>query len=421
MPSKPELTNLGERLADLGSRFEEKARPRTSEDASARGHGLIRTLYWNLKDLFTQGVSKGALRDMVRRDVRDTFRFFAREVDFEELQSLPWYKRYFATAWKFFLVLAYRLSPPRRIAFAVAMFALLLGWGPVVGVNSDENGARISLFGNPGGAYWLLSVLIFISLLFMELKDKLDLKSDLEIAREIQFGLIPAKPFKQDQMSIHCSMRPANTVGGDYCDIVHLEEHLVAVVLGDVAGKGMPAALLMALLQGSLRTLVTAGLRRTELMTKLNQYLFASIPSNSLITLFYGELNTMTGVLRFVNAGHNAPFVIRKQGMLERLHSNSVVMGVLENPVFSESETTLDFGDQVLLFTDGITEAFNLTQEEYGESRLGAFLQLNSRFPQEQLIQGVLQDVLFFCKDVKPIDDMTMLSARRESFDGARG
>jgi sigma-B regulation protein RsbU (phosphoserine phosphatase) len=414
MPSKPDLTHLGERLADLGSRFEEKVSPRPGEDASSKGQGLFRTLNWNLKDLFTQGVNRHAIRDMVRRDVRDTFRFFVRDMDFNALQPLPWYKRYLATAWKFFLVLAYRLSPPRRIAFAVAIFALLLGWLPVIAVNSDERGTRISLFGNPGGTYWLLSVFIFISLLFMELKDKLDLKSDLEIAREIQFGLIPLKPFEQDEISIRCNMRPANTVGGDYCDIVHLEDHQVVVVIGDVAGKGMPAALLMALLQGSLRTLITAGLRGSELITKLNQYLCTSIPSNSLITLFYGELNTVTGVLRFVNAGHNAPFVIRKQGALERLHSNSVVMGVLENPIFSESEVRVDSGDELLLFTDGITEAFNLAQEEYGEDRLGTFLQRNSKLSQEQLIQGLLQDVLAFCKDVKPTDDMTIMSARRK-------
>ena len=414
MPPKPDLTNLGERLADLGSRFEEEVSPRPGEDASAKGRGLFRTFYWNLKDLFTQGVSKDAIRDMVRRDVRDTYRFFARDVDFEALRRLPWYKRYFAAAWKFFLVLAYRLSPPRRIAFAIAIFALLLGRLPVIAVNSDENGTRISHFSTSGGSYWLLSVFILISLLFMELKDKLDLKSDLEIAREIQFGLIPSKPFEQDQISIHCSMRPANTVGGDYCDIVHLQDHQVAVVMGDVAGKGMPAALLMALLQGSLRTLVTAGLRGSGLMTKLNQYLCTSIPSNSMITLFYGELNTMTGVLRYVNAGHNAPFVIRKQGVLERLHSNSVVMGVFENTVFSESEVTVDFGDQVLLFTDGITEAFNLAEEDYGEARLGAFLLRNSSLSQDQLIQDLLRDVLAFCKDIKPTDDMTMMSARRK-------
>ena len=413
MPPKPDLTNLGERLADLGSRFEKEVSPRPGQDTSAKRHGLFSTFYWNLKDLFTQGVSKDAIRDMVRRDVRDTYRFFARDVDCEALRRLPWYKRYFAAAWKFFLVLAYRLSPPRRIAFAIAIFALLLGRLPVIAVNLDENGTRISHFSTSGGSFWLLSVFILISLLFMELKDKLDLKSDLEIAREIQFGLIPSKPFEQDQISIHCSMRPANTVGGDYCDIVHLQDHQVAVVMGDVAGKGMPAALLMALLQGSLRTLVTAGFRGSGLMTKLNQYLFTSIPSNSMITLFYGELNTMTGVLRYVNAGHNAPFVIRKQGVLERLHSNSVVMGVFENTVFSESEVTVDFGDQVLLFTDGITEAFNLAEEDYGEARLGAFLLRNSSLSQDQLIQDLLRDVLAFCKDIKPTDDMTMLSARR--------
>src|SRR3989442_15131244 len=101
-------------------------------------------------------------------------------------------------------------------------------------------------------------------------------------------------------------MRPANTVGGDYFDVIDLGGG-IAVVVGDVAGKGMPAALLMALLQGSLRTLITAGFRGPELITKLNAYLCGSIPENSLVTLFLGGLNLPTGDLRYVNAGHNPP------------------------------------------------------------------------------------------------------------------
>ena len=114
-------------------------------------------------------------------------------------------------------------------------------------------------------------------------------------------------------------MRPANTVGGDYFDVIELDERRLAITVGDVAGKGMPAALLMALLQGSLRTLITAGLRGPELIGKLNDHLCANIPSNRLVTLFYAEYDTASGELEYVNAGHNAPFVLRADGTLQRL------------------------------------------------------------------------------------------------------
>lgn len=102
MHFKSDLTHLGDRIAKLGSRFEEKVSPRRGKGDSAKRHGLSRTLYWNLRDLFTQGVSKDAIRDMVRREVRDTFQFFARDLDLEALRPLPCYKRYIATAWKSF-------------------------------------------------------------------------------------------------------------------------------------------------------------------------------------------------------------------------------------------------------------------------------------------------------------------------------
>ena len=127
----------------------------------------------------------------------------------------------------------------------------------------------------------------------LELRDKLALKGDLEIARQIQFGLLPFEPFHRNGTSICAAMRPANTVGGDYFDIIDLGDGpRLAVVMGDVAGKGMPAALLMALLQGSLRTLLERRLaRRPTLIAKLNAHLYANIPSNRLVTLFYGELD----------------------------------------------------------------------------------------------------------------------------------
>jgi sigma-B regulation protein RsbU (phosphoserine phosphatase) len=175
----------------------------------------------------------------------------------------------------------------------------------------------------------------------------------------------------------------------------------------------MPAALLMALLQGSLHTLVTAGLRGTELVSKLNAYLCKSIPASSLVTLFYGELDTSSGWLRYVNAGHNPPFLLRKDQAMQRLMPTSLVLGVTESTTYEAEETELGLGEKLLLFTDGISEAFNVDQQEYGESRLESFLCTHSTLPQADLIRQLTADVLAFCGDARPTDDMTLMSIVR--------
>jgi serine phosphatase RsbU (regulator of sigma subunit) len=403
MSLKSDLTSLLDRLAALAAQVEKDLglRPRAPKDSTGKAP-FWNSAYSNLRDLFTQGITRQDLQGLYQREARDTLRFFTREIDFEALRARPWYKRYPKTIWLAFLAMAYRLSPPRRLAFAIATFAFLIGW--------------LRLFGGYGSGFgWFLAafVLLFL-LLLMELRDKLDIKGDLQIAREIQFGLVPRTPISQDGLMIHCLMRPANTVGGDYYDIVPIEQpHRLSLIVGDVSGKGIPAALLMALLQGSLHTLITAGLRGPDLVSKLNAYLCDTTPSNCLITLFYGELNTRTGHLAFVNAGHNAPFVIRKGGQLERLQSNSLVLGVMKDPTFVADEANLAAGERLLIFTDGVSEAFNVAEEEYGETRLAEFLRNHLDLTHEKLIQNLISDVLAFCGSAKPSDDMTLMLISR--------
>jgi serine phosphatase RsbU (regulator of sigma subunit) len=246
----------------------------------------------------------------------------------------------------------------------------------------------------------------------IELRDKLALKGDLEIARQIQFGLLPFEPFTREGTSVYAAMRPANTVGGDYFDIIELGQRHVALAMGDVAGKGIPAALLMALLQGSLRTLLSAGLRGSDLMRTLNAHLHANIPSNRLITLFYAEYDPFTGSLRYVNGGHNAPFVLRPGGV-ERLPATGVALGIVPDAVYDVLETTLRPGDRLFLFTDGITEAFDAMEREYGEERLQAWLVAHAALAPPDLIESVREDVLAFCGTVRPRDDMTMMLVTR--------
>jgi sigma-B regulation protein RsbU (phosphoserine phosphatase) len=408
MVRKEDMSGFGQRLEDVAARLDERARRYWQSRGAEAGKGFLQTAWANLRDLFTRDVTRDGLRDLVKRDAREAVRFYTREIDFAALRNLPWYKRYPLAAWRVFLSMAFRLNPPRRIAFVIATFAFFLGCWRLAQVSINSEGMAIGILA-PGTGWWLLSLLLFALLLLMELRDKLDLKGDLEIAREIQFGLVPSGTFEHGRFVLDHAMRPANTVGGDYYDIIRLDEDRIAAVVADVAGKGMPAALMMALLQGSLHTLITAGLRGPELVGKLNDYLCANIPANRLVTLFYSELDTNSGDLLYVNAGHNAPILLRSDLGIERLDSTAVVLGFVRQSLFEAKSVRLDPGSRLVLYTDGIVEAFDSAGEEYGDARLEAYLKTHAGLRNGALIDGLIRDVVTFCADSRPGDDMTVL------------
>src|SRR4029079_16310539 len=178
-------------------------------------------------------------------------------------------------------------------------------------------------------------------------------------------------------------------------------------------GRGCRAALLMALLQGSLRTLITAGLRGPDLMAKLNDHLCANIPSNRLVTLFYAEYDPASGALDYVNAGHNAPFLVRGGGPLERLAATGVALGVIPQATFEAGSTVMEHGERLFFYTDGVTEAFNARDDEYGEARLAQQLDSGRPLGDRALLDAIGQDVLYHCGLVRPKDDMTFMVLTR--------
>jgi sigma-B regulation protein RsbU (phosphoserine phosphatase) len=396
-----------ERFEELASRFgagpraRPASRPALTED------------YWqSLRDLFTRDLTHQGLRELVQQEAQETVRFLTREANLSELASLPWHQRYPRTAWRSFLAMAYRLSPWRRVLFAASALVLPFGW--IWFLAHLLSVGLFSLEPLGSGRMWLLfSATALFFLLALELRDKLGLKGDLEVARQIQFGLLPFEPWERDGVSIATAMRPANTVGGDYFDVIDLGGKRIAIAVGDVAGKGMPAALLMALLQGSLRTLLSAGLRGEELVSKLNGHLCANIPSNRLITFFYAELDCATGRLSYVNAGHNPPFVLAAGGPTLRLASTAIALGITTEADFPQMTLDLQRGDRLVLYTDGITEAENASDEEYGEARLKAWLEANRDETGRRLIDGVIAEVLAYCGAVRPRDDMTLMCLGR--------
>jgi serine phosphatase RsbU (regulator of sigma subunit) len=407
MKAKAGFDDLRQRLDAFAARFAERSRPSEPRPRSDRPPDTDD--YWRgVQELFTRDVTEQGLRELVAHETQDTFRYFSREIDFAGLTGLPWYKRYPLALWKVYLAVAFRLSPARRLLFAVAVPLLVLGW-----LRYLVEGTAGSWFSSPAFAWVLLSATLLFALLVLELRDKLVLKGDLEIARQIQFGLLPFDPYERDGVVVCAAMRPANTVGGDYFDVIELEDGKVAVAVADVAGKGIPAALLMALLQGSLRTLLTAGFRGAALVSKLNAHLQANIPSNRLVTLFYGEFDPATGRLTYVNAGHNAPFLLRGAG-IERLPATDVALGVVAGEHFQEPQTILDPGDRLFVYTDGVTEAFDARDQEYGDDRLTAMLESRRHLSNAELLQAVQADVLAHCGSVRPHDDMTMLVLARK-------
>jgi sigma-B regulation protein RsbU (phosphoserine phosphatase) len=400
--------DLRQRFDAFAARFSETA----ARPAPTLPPGAGDTYWRHVADLFTRDVSRRGLVELAQ-DAPETFQFFTRQVDFTDLAQRPWYERGALAVWRVFQAIAFRLSPPRRVIFVVAVPIMAVAW---IRFALGEATRGTSLLSAPSlPALVLLAATAVLLLLVLELKDKLALKGDLEIAREIQFGLLPFEPFRRHGVTIAAAMRPANTVGGDYFDIIDVGEDRVAVVVGDVAGKGIPAALLMALLQGSLRTLLSAGLRGAPLVAALNDHLYANIPANRLITLFYSELDLRSGVLLYVNAGHNAPRVLRAHGALEKLPATGIALGVMRGLSYDCGGVTIDPGDTLFIYTDGVTEAFDAADCEYGEERLDTVLQSRAGQPPTLLLDAVRDDVTAFCGRTRLRDDLTVLAATREA------
>ena len=427
-----DFTDLKQRLNDLGARLGDSLRPENDPEQRARdaANGLKRRLEdlgarlagrWQTEDefekaaegaandrwrevraLYTRDVTSRGLRDLVDEEPRESFRYFTRQIDFDALRDRPFWERIPMATWQIFQAMAYRLSPARRLLFAVGVPVVAVAWVRFI----------LDSFGGGGLGFrvdWtLVAATLLLFLLVLELRDKLALKGDLEIAREIQFGLLPFEPFSRGKVTVNSMMRPANTVGGDYFDLIELGDGRIGLVMADVAGKGIPAALLMALLQASLRTLLTASLRGAELIAKLNEHLHSYIPSNRLITLFYAELDPETGDVSYVNAGHNPPLLVGSGGV-SRLHSTGLVLGVVPDGDYEMRRTQLEEGDRLVLYTDGATEAFNRQDEEYGEERLIGFLAGQRHLPAEALLSGLVANVLEFSSPVRPRDDMTVM------------
>ena len=295
-----------------------------------------------------------------------------------------------------------KLSPVRRLMLIVALlFTVLLGktsfvlWG--WGFSADLR---------PWGTLLLLIVLM------LELKDKLVARDEIQIAREVQIALLPHHNPQIPGWSVWCYSRPANDVGGDLVDYIELDGFRHGIALGDVAGKGLGAALLSAKLQATLRALVPEAASLDDLGARTNTIFNRDGIMNRYATLFYAELEYDSGQLRFLNAGHNPAFLIR-QAQHERLGPSSWPLGMLPDACYREETRTLDHGDVLLIYSDGLTEARNAAGEEFGEERIERLLPELRDLRPDQIGQRLLREVDRFLGDARAFDDLSLVIAAR--------
>jgi sigma-B regulation protein RsbU (phosphoserine phosphatase) len=236
---------------------------------------------------------------------------------------------------------------------------------------------------------------------------------EIEEARAIQLGFLPKEIPQLRGFEIAGAWQPARIVGGDYYDVFPFGGDALGLCIADVAGKGMPAALLMSNLQAAVRGLASASLSPEILCERLNTLICRSIANDRFITFFYAHLDGGSRQLRYANAGHNAPVIAHRDGTHERLSEGGGVLGIFQSQNYVKGTCTLLPGDRLLLFTDGVTEASRPDGEEFGDARLIRVLTENCGATAEQLQKEILDTVGSFC-DGDWQDDATLIAVTVE-------
>lgn len=238
------------------------------------------------------------------------------------------------------------------------------------------------------------------------------LRRELDIAREIQQSILPRRFPERGQIDLFATMLPARDVGGDFYDFFALDDQRFGLVIGDVSGKGMPAALFMAVSRTLMKATALSGLGPAACLQRVNTLLRTENPSDMFVTLFYAILDMRSGELSYSNGGHNPPFVIRAGAAVEAIPAGGALLGVLESPQFSEHRLQLHRGDTLLLYTDGVTEAANSADLLYGDERIAGFVAGGGYATSEQLVHALIGDVARHSEGIAQSDDITLLAMR---------
>lgn len=331
--------------------------------------------------------------DTFRRDLKELKEYYLDENRRDELRKKGRIKRFFLTGWWILKIFFLRLTSFRRILLLVGLILLLQNTGA-----SNDN--------------TVLGGLIILFILMLELKDKLLAHSELAEGHAVQEALMPDRSPAIPGWQLWLFTRPANEVGGDLVDFLKINEQRFGVALGDVVGKGLGAALFMAKLQATLRAIIPDFISLGELGEKINRIFHRDTLKNSFASLVYLEIQAGSGAVRFVNAGHMPPVILRA-GRVEEMPAGGSALGLVSDATYKEQTVELSEGEVLVVYSDGVTEARNEVGDFFGEERLfKTFSQFAAKSAPE-IGERLLAEVTRFIDKAKPHDDLSLVVMKR--------
>lgn len=341
---------------------------------------------------------RGDHKRTIRRDLRDLYSFYLNEEARKRLAAMGWMRRWFLMVWWLIKSLFLNLSPTRRILLLVSMWLAIQG-GLYFTIGSVEVGADFRGWG----------FLLLLLILMLELKDKLLARDELETGRRVQLSLLPKDQPNVAGWDIRFYTRPANDVGGDLVDYLEVSGGRLGLALGDVSGKGLGAALLMAKLQATLRAAVTDfNGSLADLGTRINQIFVRDQVADRYSTLVYLEITPGSGAVRLLNAGHLPPVIVRRSA-IEDTPPVAPPIGMLADSTYQEQEIELAAGDMMIVYSDGVTEARNGAGEFYGEERLMKLLERTRGLQAKDVAKLILDDASRFVGEEPFSDDLSLM------------
>jgi len=358
----------------------------------------------------TEGLELGQLWNQFRTGALASYRLYQNDLEASE-PAASRHPGFLHTAQAFAWAILEKLSPSRRVLLLLAIVLMLF---PGAGFNYQ--GAWGSLHVGEFD-FRLVGGVLLLVLLALEVSDRVVMKRDLEIARDIQRWLVPAEPPPVPGLKLAFAGRPANTVAGDFYDVFaraadhaqdRKDDQKFLIAVADVAGKSIPAALLMATFQASLKTLSATPCALADLVEGLNRYACSnSQDGRRFTTAFLAEFDPASRGLTYINAGHNPPILQRTSGAIEHLEEGGLPLGMFPDVKYASGSCILQPGDFLMVFTDGLVEAENVNQQEYGEPRLLEVLRNGSQLGPEELLGRVMADIDAFVGAAPQHDDMT--------------
>jgi len=365
----------------------------------------IRRAVWRSQDgwrRISAGMEIDDLWSQFKAEAEASSRPFRQDVDQRKDQKRSWKQPF-----KIFAAICgsilKRLSPPRRIFLLLTVILAVLS---LVGFEFLIFTREVELLLAFGG---------LLLLLVMVLGDHISMQRDIEIAREIQRWLVPRVPPDVAGVDMAFATRPAKTVAGDYYDAFRrAADGPLLLAVADVAGKSVPAAMLMATFQASLRALAGSRGTLSDLVVGLNRQACSNnMNGRRFTTAFLAELDPLTGGLNYLCAGHNPPMLRHRDGTIERLKSESIPLGIEINEKYETGRTVLDTGDVLIIYTDGVTEARDEDGKEFGEDRLLALVSQTFEERAALTLAAIMRKLDEFVGGAPQHDDITCFVVRR--------